>query len=139
MGLMLSGPSPVGRQGVRVAQAPQTPGAPRLCCSDTAAAQTLRRVRLCDPWTVAHKVPLSMGFPRQEYWSGLLRPPLGDLPDLGSNSQSLMSAALTGGFFTTSNPWEALVSTAGPQTGADPLDKPGERGSKGWSCGELQR
>ena len=49
----------------------------------------------------------------------------------GLNSQSLMSPALTGGFFTTSNPWEALVSTAGPQTAADPLDKPGERGEQG--------
>ena len=30
-------------------------------------------------WTVAHQVPLSMGFPRQEYWSGFLYPPPGDL------------------------------------------------------------
>ena len=34
------------------------------------------------PWTVAHQAPLSMGFPRQEYWSGLPFPPPGDLPDL---------------------------------------------------------
>ena len=33
------------------------------------------------PWTVAHQVPLSMGFSRQEYWSGLLLPSPGDLPD----------------------------------------------------------
>ena len=33
------------------------------------------------PWTVAHQTPLSMGFPRQEYWSGLLFPSPGDLPD----------------------------------------------------------
>ena len=32
-------------------------------------------------WTVAHHAPLSMGFPRQEYWSGLPFPPLRDLPD----------------------------------------------------------
>ena len=32
------------------------------------------------PGTVAHQAPLSMGFPRQEYWSGLLCPPPGDLP-----------------------------------------------------------
>ena len=37
---------------------------------------------LCDPMTVAHKVPLSMGFSRQEYWSGLPFPSPGDLPDL---------------------------------------------------------
>ena len=33
-------------------------------------------------WTVAHQTPLSMGFPRQEYWNGLPCPPPGDLPDL---------------------------------------------------------
>ena len=38
---------------------------------------------LCDPvdWTVAHQDPLSMGFSRQEYWSGLVCPPPWDLPD----------------------------------------------------------
>ena len=35
------------------------------------------------PWTVAHQAPLSMGFPRQEYWSGLLFPSPGDLPNPG--------------------------------------------------------
>ena len=35
------------------------------------------------PWTVAHQAPLSMGFSRQEYWSGLPFPSPGDLPDLG--------------------------------------------------------
>ena len=35
------------------------------------------------PWTVAHQAPLSMGFSRQEYWSGLPCPPPGDLPDPG--------------------------------------------------------
>ena len=35
------------------------------------------------PWTVACRAPLSMGFPRQEYWSGLLFPSPGDLPDPG--------------------------------------------------------
>ena len=38
------------------------------------------------PWTVAHQAPLSVGFPRQEYWSELPFPSPGDLPDLGSNS-----------------------------------------------------
>ena len=41
-------------------------------------------VQLCTTsWTVALKAPLSMGFPRQECWSGLLFPPAGDLPDPG--------------------------------------------------------
>ena len=35
------------------------------------------------PWTVAHQAPLSMGFPKQEYWSGLPFPSPGDLPNLG--------------------------------------------------------
>ena len=50
------------------------------------------------PWTVAHQTPLSMGFPRQEYWSGLPFPSSGDLPDPGIEP---MSPALAGGFFTT--------------------------------------
>ena len=36
------------------------------------------------PWTVVHQFPLSMGFPRQEYWSGLPFPPPGDLPNQGT-------------------------------------------------------
>ena len=44
----------------------------------------LSRVRLfAAPWTVAYQAPPSMGFSRQEYWSGLLFPSPGDLPDPG--------------------------------------------------------
>ena len=53
-------------------------------------------------WTVAHQTPLSMGFSRQEYWSGLLCPPPGDLPDPGIDSGSPVSPALADGFFTAS-------------------------------------
>ena len=53
-------------------------------------------------WTVAHQAPLSMGFSRQEYWSGLPFPIPGDLPDTGIESASPVSPALAGGFFTTS-------------------------------------
>ena len=61
---------------------------------------------LCDPlWTVARQAPLSMGFSRQEYWSGLPCPPPGDLPDSGIEPASLMSPALAGRFFTTSATW----------------------------------
>ena len=38
---------------------------------------------LCNPWTIVHQAPLSMEFSRQVYWSGLLFPLLGDLPDPG--------------------------------------------------------
>ena len=53
-------------------------------------------------WTVAHQTPLSMGFSRQEYWSGLPCPSPGHLPDPGIEPTSLTSPALAGGFFTTS-------------------------------------
>ena len=54
------------------------------------------------PWTVARQAPPSMGFSRQDYWSGLPCPPPGDLPDPRIKSMSLMPPALVGGFFTTS-------------------------------------
>ena len=50
----------------------------RMCCVH---ACLLNCVQLsATPWTVAHQAPLSMGFPRQEYWSGLPLPTPGDLP-----------------------------------------------------------
>ena len=58
-------------------------------------------------WTVARQAPLFMGFSRQEYWSGLLCPSPGDLPDPGIKPESLTSPALAGGFFATSATWEA--------------------------------
>ena len=59
-------------------------------------------------WTVACQTPLSMGFSRQEYWSGLPCPPPRDLLGPGMESTFLMSPALADGFFTTSATWEAL-------------------------------
>ena len=52
-------------------------------------------------WTIACQVPLSMGFSRQEYWSGLSFPTQGDLPYPGIESESLASPTMAGGFFTT--------------------------------------
>ena len=54
--------------------------------------------------TVAHQVSLSLGFPGQEYWSGLPFSPPDDLPDPGVK---LMSPALAGIFLTCEPPWEA--------------------------------
>ena len=51
--------------------------------------------------TIAHQAPLSVGFPRQEYWSGLSFPPPGDLPKPGTEPKS---PALADGFFTTELP-----------------------------------
>ena len=49
--------------------------------SESEVAQSC--LTLCDPWTVAHQAPPSMGFSRQEYWSWLPFPSPGDLPDPG--------------------------------------------------------
>ena len=63
------------------------------------------RVRLfVTTWTVARQAPLSMGFSRQEYGSGLPFPAPGDLPDPGTQAAS---PALEGGLFTTNATWEA--------------------------------
>ena len=59
-----------------------------------------------NPWT--RQAPLSVVFSRQEYWSGLSCPPLGNHPILGIEPRSLVSPALAGGFFTTSATWEAI-------------------------------
>ena len=53
------------------------------------------------PWTVVRQAPLFMGFPRQEYWSVLPFPSLGDLPGPGVEPAS---PALAGGFFITEPP-----------------------------------
>ena len=53
------------------------------------------------PWTVACQAPMSMGFPRQEYWSKLLFPIPGDLPNPGIEP---VSPALVGGFFAIEPP-----------------------------------
>ena len=66
-------------------------------------------------WTLASQAPLSMGFSRQEYWSGLSCPPPGDLPNPGIKPVSLMSPSLAVGFFSTRATWEALT-TAGANT-----------------------
>ena len=51
--------------------------------------KSLSHVRLfATPWTVAHQAPLSMGFSRQEYWSGLSFPSPGDLHDPGTEPRS---------------------------------------------------
>ena len=72
-------------------------------------------------WTVAHQAPLSMGFPRQEYWSRLPFPPSKDLPDPEIEPTS---PALASGLFTTGSPekpsnaiTEDLKKSSGTQTG----------------------
>ena len=66
------------------------------------------------PWTVALQAPLSMGFSRQEWWSGLSRPLPGELPHPGIELMSLKSPVLTGGFFSISATWEAPTKVHPP-------------------------
>ena len=63
----------------------QTSGGVCVCV----CVKSLSRVRLfATPWTVAHQTPLSIGFSRQEYWSGLPFPSPGDLPNPGIEARS---------------------------------------------------
>ena len=68
---------------------------------------------MSDSWrpygSVTQQAPLSIGFFRQEYWSGLPFAPLADLADQEMEPESLKSPALASGFFTTSATWEALL------------------------------
>ena len=75
------------------------------------APSRFSRVRLyVTPWTVARQAPLSLGFFRQEYWSGLPFPSAGFLPNPGIEPTS---PALAGGFFTTSATREAPFQSEG--------------------------
>ena len=61
------------------------------------------------PWTIARQVLLSIGFPRQEHWSGLPFPPPGDLPGPGTESAApalQVVSRIAGGFFTAVPPGE---------------------------------
>ena len=64
-------------------------------------------VMLC---SVALQSPLSMGFPRQEYWSGLPFTSPGDLPNPGIEPVSLAFPASAGGVFTAGATWEAPLT-----------------------------
>ena len=78
-------------------------------CVCSVMSDSLQPHWLQSPQTVAHQAPLSMGFSRKEYWSGLPIPPPGDLPDPGIKPVSFSSPALRGRFFITSTTWEAWI------------------------------
>ena len=70
----------------------------------------LSYIRLCVTlWTVASQAPLSMGFLRQEYWSGLPFPFPEALPDPGIEPASPESPALADGFFMTEPPGKSMA------------------------------
>ena len=78
-----------------------------VCVCVCVYAHQLSHVKIfATPWTVACQASLSMGFPRQEYWSGLPFPPPGDLPDPGIEP---VSPALVGKFFSTEPPGKPLT------------------------------
>ena len=69
-----------------------------VCYGLKVKVKSLSRVQFfATPWTVAHQAPLSMGFSRQEYWSGLPFPSAGDLPNPGiePGSPALQADALS--------------------------------------------
>jgi len=76
------------------------------------------------PWTVACKAPLSIGFFRQEYWSGLPFPPLGDLHHPGIETMSLVSPALAGRFFYHRATWEAHLQLYLPPNSSQNSSRP---------------
>ena len=61
-------------------------------------------------WTIVCQAPPSIGFSRQEDWSGLPRPLPTDLPDLEIKPKSLMFPELVGRFFTANTTWEAWMT-----------------------------
>ena len=83
-----------------------------VCVCVCVCAQQLSRVQLfATPWTIAHQAPLSMGFSRQENWSGFPFPSPEDLPDPGIEPESLASPALADGFFITVPPRRPIGKT----------------------------
>ena len=95
------------------------------------------------PWTVAQQAPLSMGFPRQEYWSGGPRSPPWVFPHPGIKPASLMSPALAVGCFTAATQWvsesHSVVSNSLQSYGLySPWNFPGQNTEVG-SLSLLQR
>ena len=72
-----------------------------ICCCCSVASFVSNFVT---PWTVARQAPLSVGFFRQDYWSGLPCPPPGDLPNPGTEPMSPVSPALQEDSLSTEPP-----------------------------------
>ena len=88
-----------------------------VCVCACACAWSVSHVTLfVTPYTAARQAPLSLGFPKQEYWSGLPFPPPGNLPNPGIKPTSLAPPALAGGFFTSAPPRKPIFSVDRSQT-----------------------
>ena len=89
-----------------------TPAPQHLRCAELSHF-THVLVSLFDPTEYSQRAPMSMGFSRQEYWSGLPFSSPGDLSDPGIEPKFLKYHALAGEFFTTSATWEAPILREG--------------------------
>ena len=89
---------------------------PSRDCKSTLHAKSLHHFQLfVTLWTVVCQAPLSMGFSRQEYWSGLPLPPPGDVPNIPwFKLASIMSPVLTGEFFTLVPPMKPKSTLTQP-------------------------
>ena len=88
--------------------------APELCSTGLQNACMLSRVQFfAIPWTVAHQSPLSMGFSKDEYWSGLPFSTKGSLPVSGIKPMSPVFPELAGGLFTTLSPRKPRLQNEG--------------------------
>ena len=86
------------------------PLSPFIYTSERVCACALSRLRLFAAlWTAAHQASLSMGFSRQEYWSGLPCLPPGDPPDPGMEPTASAVPVLASGFFTTEPPGNPYI------------------------------
>ena len=90
------------------------------------------------PWTVARQAHLSMGFSRQEYWSGWPCPPPGDLPDAGIKPVSSL-LHWQAGSLSLVPPWKPELpllplkpSLSSPDSASDPSQKQGKRERNAW-------
>ena len=86
---------------------------PSQCMPGCSSSQSSHFLLFATPWTVASQAPLSVGFPRQEYWSGLPFPSLG-VPGPGTKPTSL---ALAGRFFTDEPPGKPHLPNTQPRSG----------------------
>ena len=93
---------------------------------------------LCDPWIIAHQDPLSMGFSKQEYWSGLPCPPPGDLPDPGTEPASPRSPVFAGRLFIRSATWETLEAAWTPANPSPTRKEDNYRG-RDWPPGQREK
>ena len=108
------------------------------CCQSRGTLEWMEELQsVCvTPWIVTCQAPLSVGFSRQEYWSGLPCTPPTDLSDPGLESESPWGSCIAGGFFTAEPPgWKIHrmvwykghrfgVSSSWPKTLEKPLNLP---------------